>query len=46
MDLYMMMCEYEQFYEMKFGRPPKFTVKKSGTEGIEGSINFISITAY
>ena len=33
MDLYMILCEYEQFYEMKFGRPPKLTVKKAGTEG-------------
>ena len=26
-DLYMILCEYEQFYDYKFGRPPKLTKK-------------------
>lgn len=32
-DLYMILCEYEQFYELKFQRPPKLTVKKDGVPG-------------
>jgi len=29
-DLYMIVCEFEQFYEMKYGRPPKLVKKMLG----------------
>jgi len=31
-DLYMILCEFEQFYEMKFMKPPKLVKKIDESE--------------
>lgn len=43
MDLYMIMAEYEQFYELKFARPPKMIVKKDGADGNFYTISKITV---
>lgn len=35
-DLYMILSEFEQFYEMKFMKPPKIIKKVDNPEGIKG----------
>jgi katanin p60 ATPase-containing subunit A1 len=34
-DLYMILCEYEQFYEYKFGKEPKLTKKLEEISGLK-----------